>query len=318
MKSYEIINSNRKNIKISVGIVTYNQEKYIAQSVEGVLNQKTNYSFEILIADDFSTDNTRNIILNYQKSYPDNIFLLLQKKNVGGRKNFIDLIKNLNGEYIALCDGDDYWTDPYKLQKQVDYLESHPDFAMCSHEVKIIYDEVEERNPFVEPLKISNFDDIVTQGHFVPSLSMVFRKKALPKIPSWFNDLWVLDIPLVHLITHYGKNYYMGEIMGIKRKNIGSVSRQPHRISKEYKEYSVINRLFYYRNLNKFFNYQHKKVLNPIIAQYYLNVMYINFQNKKYVKALINIINALYHSPKIFFKCKIYKTFINLSKAKGI
>src|ERR1700739_2391661 len=111
---------------ISVCMITYNHEKYIAQAIESVLAQKTNFPVELVIGDDYSTDSTRKICLDYKKKHPDILKLRFPDKNMGMMPNFIANLKECDSRYIALLEGDDYWTDPYKLQKQFDFLEANP------------------------------------------------------------------------------------------------------------------------------------------------------------------------------------------------
>jgi len=300
---------------VSVCVQTYQHVNYIKKCLDGILMQKTEFKFEIILGEDDSKDGTRDICIDYAKKYSDKIRLFLHdRQNViyinglaTGRFNFLHNISKARGKYIATCEGDDYWTNPNKLQKQVDFLEAHPDFTMCSHAVKTVFEGVEAKDPFVKPLKAYTFEDIILHGHFIPTLSVVFRKDALPEIPVWFKGLLVGDIPLVLLVTHYGKNYYMDEILAIKRKHKGGITQQSQRKTKKFKEYSIKNKLFFYKKLNEFFKYEHKKVLNPIIAKHHLMVMYINFKNRKYAACIVNLFKSLYYSPKIFFQ-KLYKT----------
>lgn len=122
--------NNNAKIMVSVDMITYNHEKYIAQAIEGVLMQKTNFLIELVIGEDCSTDNTRQICIDYKEKFPDKIRLLLPNNNLGINENGLQTLKACTGKYIALCEGDDYWTDPYKLQKQVDFLEAHLDYGM--------------------------------------------------------------------------------------------------------------------------------------------------------------------------------------------
>ena len=119
-------------IKVSVCITTYNLEKYIAQTIDSVLKQKTSFDFEILIGDDCSQDRTRDILHEYQNRYPDKIRLNLQEKNVGVNKQDYDLINMAQGEYIAWLDGDDWWITDDKLEKEARILDAHPEFS-CVH-----------------------------------------------------------------------------------------------------------------------------------------------------------------------------------------
>ena len=118
---------------LSICCITYNHELYIAQAIKGFLMQKTTFDFKIIIGEDCSTDTTREICISYQKKYPDKIKLLLHTKNVGMSKNSLLTKQAAQTKYIALCEGDDYWTDPYKLQKQVDFLEQNQDYTLCAH-----------------------------------------------------------------------------------------------------------------------------------------------------------------------------------------
>lgn len=118
-------------MKVSVCITTYNLEAYIAQTLDSVLCQETSFDYEVIVGDDFSTDRTREILLRYKELYPDKIVLHFQKENVGVNRNDYDLIHLAKGQYIAWCDGDDYWLTKDKLQKQVDILDANPEFSCC-------------------------------------------------------------------------------------------------------------------------------------------------------------------------------------------
>ena len=122
-----------KNIKLSVVIISYNQEKYISESIESVLNQKTSFKYELILADDCSSDNTFKIMEKYSKKYPDIIRLLKRKKNLGATQNILDACKNSLGEYITILEGDDYWIDNNKIQSQIDFLDNHQDYIGITH-----------------------------------------------------------------------------------------------------------------------------------------------------------------------------------------
>src|SRR4030042_6002267 len=115
---------------VSVKMITYNHAPYIAQAIEGVLQQKTNFPFELVIGEDCSTDGTRAIVLEYQRKYSDIIRVITSDNNVGAYENIRRTSKACRGRYVAFCDGDDFWHDPSKLQKQTDYLETHPECGL--------------------------------------------------------------------------------------------------------------------------------------------------------------------------------------------
>ena len=126
---------------VSVVSITYNQEKFIREALEGMVLQKTNFDFEIIVADDASTDATAAIIQEYADAYPGLIKPVLRKKNLGAIANSLSSLRLARGKYLALCEGDDYWTDENKLQKQVDFLEAHQDYALCFHPVRVFFDD---------------------------------------------------------------------------------------------------------------------------------------------------------------------------------
>ncbi len=136
-------NSN-ENIKVSVLCVAYNHEKYIRQALEGFVKQKTNFQFEVLIHDDASTDRTADIIREYAERFPDIVKPVFQKENQyskGAKIEYEYLYPRVKGKYVAYCEGDDYWTDEYKLQKQFDVMEQHPNCSICTHKVRCINED---------------------------------------------------------------------------------------------------------------------------------------------------------------------------------
>lgn len=122
-----------KKPTLSVIIISYNQEKYIEEAIDNVLNQKVNFDFELLLADDCSKDNTLNIMKEYEKKYPNIIKVLERKENLGATKNIVDAYKQSKGKYITVLEGDDYWCDENKIQKQIDFLEENPEYIGVSH-----------------------------------------------------------------------------------------------------------------------------------------------------------------------------------------
>jgi len=144
---------------VSICMITYNHEKYIAQAIEGVLMQKTSFPFELVIGEDCSTDDTRSTCIEYQNRFPDIINIRLPVKNQGMIKNFIKTMRACQGKYIGYCEGDDYWTDPCKLQKQVDFLESNLQYGLCFTDTDILFNA---RNK-----KIKSFD--LSHKRYIPT-----------------------------------------------------------------------------------------------------------------------------------------------------
>ena len=214
------------NDLLSVCLITYNQENYLGEAIESVLIQKTNFTFKLVIADDCSKDRTREIIKKYKEDYPDKIQLILQEKNVGPARNWMDLLSFPKSKYIAYLEGDDYWTDPFKLQKQVDFMEDNQDFAMCFHAVNITFaSETDFYEYPIPPSDILHLQDIVKE-HYIPSCSLMFRNTYyLNGYPDWLVKTISGDIPHEILLASKGKTKYFSEKMACYRRNLGSVTQ---------------------------------------------------------------------------------------------
>jgi glycosyltransferase involved in cell wall biosynthesis len=207
-----------ENTILSICLITYNQANYIKQSIESILIQKTSFDWKLIIADDFSTDGTREILLEYKERFPESIRLILQKENVGPARNFIDLITKPESKYIAYLEGDDYWTSPFKLQKQVDFLESNTGVFGCFHDV-VVVDENNNliKNNYYQPTKeIFNQVDSLTYGSAYCTGSLMFRSSVLKNIPKWFLNS-PSDYAVDLLITEFGLIAHINENLGAYR-----------------------------------------------------------------------------------------------------
>ena len=213
-----------EEIMVSINCITYNQEAYISDAIESFLMQKTNFKYEILIHDDASTDNTTSIIKKYEMKYPDIIKPIYQKENKyskGIEVNYEYNFKRSKGKYIALCEGDDYWTDPYKLQKQVDYMEANPECTLCMHSVELVNATTNKVigliNPYSYSTKSSIEDVIMGGGEFIGTNSILFPKNVFENPPKWYFNCPVGDYPLQILLAYKGYAYYIDESMSVYR-----------------------------------------------------------------------------------------------------
>jgi glycosyltransferase involved in cell wall biosynthesis len=218
----ENLNNVNQNPLVSVCVQTYNHVDYIKQCLDGILFQKTTFEFEILLGEDDSIDGTRELCVDYAKRYPDKIRLFLHHREnnikIGGqptgRFNFLYNLHSSKGEYIALCEGDDYWTDPLKLQKQVDFLEGNPEYVVCCHNAKII----NEKGNLIQDKKLPkliqdrDYSSLELQkGAFLLTLTMVFRN-VLEEYPKNFSKVLNGDTFLISLLGGYGKGRYVEDI----------------------------------------------------------------------------------------------------------
>jgi glycosyltransferase involved in cell wall biosynthesis len=214
-------------MKLSVMIIAYNHEAFIAKALDSVLAQKTDFDFDIVIGDDCSTDSTREILVCYKSKHPSKIKLLLPEKNLGMMKNFLATLGGCQGEYIALLEGDDYWTSPDKLQRQVDLLDSNKEYAGSFHDVEVCYDEKQNENHlFYAKNKLNKiiFDQLdFAGGNFVQTCSVVYRSNCLKGWPETFMEMPMGDWPLFALIAQNGSFVFIDEVMSAYRVHSGGV-----------------------------------------------------------------------------------------------
>lgn len=163
--------------KLSIVCITYNQEKYIAQAIDSFFSQNIDFNIEIIVADDGSTDLTPSIIRSYKSKSNINIKPVLRKKNIGIQSNFKNALERARGQYIAICEGDDFWTDSSKLQKQVDFLDSHPEHDIVFHPVSVFFED-SSRDSYTFPDSTNDLSvERLAKENFIQTNSVVYRKK---------------------------------------------------------------------------------------------------------------------------------------------
>ena len=206
---------------VSVLVQTYQHAPYIQRCLDSLISQHTDFHYEILVGEDASTDGTRKICQTYEQAHPDRIRLFLHdRKNViyingrpTGRFNFSHNLKAATGKYLAFCEGDDYWTDPQKLQKQVDFLEANPDYALSFHNVRI----ADHESNVLEKWKVAddtirNFDPESFEMRMkVPLLSAMLRRDAV-SLPDEFYKVYNADTFLICLVGQFGKSHFHPDI----------------------------------------------------------------------------------------------------------
>jgi len=237
------------SLYISVCLITYNQEGYISQAIESIVNQKTSFSFELIIGEDCSKDNTRQVCEAYQQRYPGLIRLLPSSKNYGMMGNFIRTLNSANGKYIAFCEGDDYWSDENKLQKQVEFLESNTDYTLVGHNYERLYKNNTKGKVDRRPEAKNSFviDDYI-KSHFIHINTLLYKKVAT--VPDWFSSLSVGDQPLIIYMAQYGKIGYMNDFMSVYRINdesFMSTNKVSQVIKNFIKDLMVINEKTYHQ-----------------------------------------------------------------------
>lgn len=204
------------NPKLSVCIIAFNHAAFIAKALDSALMQRVTFEYNIVIGDDCSTDGTDKVIQGYQCRWPDKIVPLYHKENVGMGKNVKETLDRCDGEYVAFLEGDDYWTDPDKLQLQVDYLDNNPGCALCHHRVDYVAWPGGE-NLKVFPSKRFRVDRPnpreLAMTNYIQTCSVVFRRKWLPPVDEELQQLKLYDWPLFVLLSQRGSIGYLDRTM---------------------------------------------------------------------------------------------------------
>jgi len=211
---------------VAASILTYNHEAYIKDCIEGVLMQKTTFPVRIVIFEDCSTDKTASIIKEYVKKFPNLFFAFCQSENSWGKEIRQELLKPYYAarsvaKYIAVCEGDDYWTDPLKLQKQVDFLEANPEYALSFHGLDYLNNgKFKTKNIFKEH-RFTQLD-LATKGCFINTPTVVFRNILKTKpLPEWYFKLSTGDYALFLWVSSFGNIHYIPDTMAVYRQHEG-------------------------------------------------------------------------------------------------
>lgn len=292
---------SKNEILLSVCMVSYNQEAYVRDALDSVLMQKTNFEYEIIVSDDCSKDNTVQVVKEYYDQYPNKIRILTGDKNLGYPNNQRRSLEAAKGKYIALCDSDDYWTDPYKLQKQIDYLETHPECAICFHNVMHIYDgNVAPRsllNPLDFPTELTA-EDMITRKWFLPTNSEVFRREYL-SFPDWYDSVLHIDYVLNLLMSFRGTLHYMPDVMAVYRHTALSVNAQHNDGEYGYMLYHSQTMKKILTNIKS----ESDSIYHPLLEQ----------RLKRYDEEILHYEREVYYEKHMIprlFRFKTYKRFI--------
>lgn len=216
--------------KVSVSIITFNHERFIGQAIESALAQQTDFEVEIVIAEDRSTDATLAVCRHYRDLHPDRIHLIERPVNLGAVANYLETYKDCRGDYVAFLEGDDFWIDPDKLRRQVAFLESHPDYAICFHNVLVADDGEQPGQPLFTTLPATSTAADLCKGDFIATASCMMRNRLIAEIPDWMYTLpgcdWAFDI----LNAEHGKIGYLDAPMAVYRRHDGALwSKRPLR-----------------------------------------------------------------------------------------
>ena len=251
------------NPKVTVVVFTYNHEPFIAQALESVLAQETSFSFDIVVLEDCSTDATREIVLEFERKWPTRIRALLSPVNKCDNQAFVHVVEHAQSLYIAVLDGDDYWTSTEKLQKQADFLDAHQDCTVCFHNVQIVYEDQSQPTRLGNPPDQKRFSTIedMLEGCFINGCSPMFRRGVFGKFPEWYDHDVAADWALHILNALHGNIGYLDDVMGVYRKHKGgfwsglSTVQQRERL------------IQFYRDMNQRLGFAHDRQIKTLLSR---------------------------------------------------
>jgi glycosyltransferase involved in cell wall biosynthesis len=244
-------------------MITYNHEQYVEQAVRSALMQQTSFDFEIVIGEDCSTDRTLEIVRELQQAHPSMIRVLARDQNIGVQRNFVETFSACSGQYIALLEGDDFWTSPQKLQKQADFLDAHPECALCFHKAGILREDAEGQLTFLPESDIGEIESIellLGNANPIATCSAVVRNRLFSTFPEWFYTLKFGDWPLHILNAHHGAIGYIPEVMATYRVHASGLwsSQRP--------EQTLRHTVEMFSRVNEHFKFEYNAAIAPTIA----------------------------------------------------
>ncbi len=299
---------------VDVLVPIYNHEKYLVQTLDSIVNQVTDFKFRVLASDDCSTDNTRDIIRSYALKYPEIVFPFFHEKNVGPLGNGYSLLSRVTSKYVALCDGDDYWADLHKLQKQVTFLEKNPDFSVCFGKADVIneeesYQQIKHSSEDHEKDVFTIEDIIASDKHIAPTATMLYRDELPKPIPDFYLTIFSADTFILLMEVDKGKAKYMDETFAVYRNHAGGMTK-----TEKVKRHADYVKFQMYEKVNELlkFKYDHlfrKKLLEMTKVRMIFEAREMNmWQRLKNVTK--NTPDYFKYSDKINIKEIIYYTCI--------
>lgn len=298
--------------KVSIICITYNHEKMIERALLGFVNQKINFPFEAIVADDCSTDNTPSIIQKYAKEYPTIIKPILRDKNIGSLPNYRDAVSKATGQYLATCDGDDYWTDEFKLAKQVEFMDTHPDFSMCCHPFVQTYLDGSSPDIIISPWELVSAEakarGYLTFQDFFPinpvgSMTAFYRWDLVRELPIWMEKYKIADL-VVHLLhADKGKVGVLEDVMAVYQRHAGGVWYQNDTI--EHKHKMAVDYANLLTEIDYEFGKKYTDIINPCKGAP-LKILFIAIENSIHsYKWIQSVLSEKRHEVRLFSSYRI-------------
>lgn len=267
---------------VVVRCITYNHELYIKDALEGFVSQKTTFPFIVIVHDDASNDKTASIIKEYAERFPEIIFPIIEENNQYSLHNgslgkiLRAAVDSTGAKYVAMCEGDDYWTDPDKLQMQVDFLESHPDYSMCCHRVDVLNENTGNIDTGCTEISDRDYDHCDIQGKLsIPTCSTVLRTECLLNMPQ-DNDFIVGDNVLWATCRSMGKVRGFEKSMGVYRRVESGWTAQTTHLDKERYYKLQLSWIKHYEAMKRYFPTVDRNIFDNLICEYQACVTYVD------------------------------------------
>jgi glycosyltransferase involved in cell wall biosynthesis len=281
------------NLMVSISCLVYNHENYLRKCLDGFLMQKTSFSFEILIHDDASTDSSVAIIEEYRLNYPEIVKPIYQVENQfskGIRPTFAFNIPRAKGKYISLCEGDDYWTDPFKLQKQIEFLEENMEFVMCFHNANNFHQDTGTVDVFAHLETREYSGQEILESWKIPTASIVFRNNIVDLGRISNPKYLYADIILFLSIAEYGKIWAFEDVMSVYRRHIGGVSFGNITIDK------VKAFIAHYKQLETDFDLKYTSSAKRGVSHHLMHLSSLELRKGR-IKGVVTFLNAIFYMP---------------------
>lgn len=295
--------SNSEDILVSVCVITYGHERYISQALDSILMQEVNFNYEIIVGEDCSPDGTREILKNYEKKYPHIFNMVYRDGNLGGRLNALDLNWRCRGKYIAVLEGDDFWTDKKKLQKQVDLLEMHPEYIATSHKVHVVDENNNIKNESYPSIKESVYTKKHYMKGYLPGQSGTIMRRNYFRDYNF--DYSILEKPELSpgdrvnamVLVSLGQVYCFPEVMSSYRH----VTRGGTSYSANKKKKSNEEKLYFWENLLEFSRTQTKDKEVTVFLESKRMEIAIRSIGRMPLKTIKNIWKDTTHKIRVLF-----------------
>jgi glycosyltransferase involved in cell wall biosynthesis len=296
---------------VSVCMITYNHQEFVSQAIDTIMSQQCDFEFQLIISDDHSSDNTLAICKEYQSKFPSKIIVIENDPNIGMMKNFIQVLSFSNSLYIAICEGDDYWTSNTKLQSQIDILRNNNTISIVAHHCDIYY---QNKNEF-EPFHKKNVKEILTlqdfiYGNYINTLSIVYRNNNVG-FSDWMYQSKLGDWPLNLLLLQNGNVQFINESMGVYRIHSGGIHQNAYNWDLMKRKQSFENAIFVLKNLENKLKPKFPKDFKISFSNYTLDKAWTELKMKEYKNFIQSIKTLVFSFPisslKVLITRKVLK-----------